>query len=315
MTDGAQFTAVEQQLAAAAQAVHELRTASSRIAELDARHQELSSQFTAAQSLVKDDQHQVHSLEGLTLTHVMAALHGSRDDELAKAQAQAAKAAFQAAELGRQVQAIEAELGAARDRARSLAGAPDQYERALTAKEQLLEQSGGPGARELLSLADERGRLTGELAEITEAQATAHAALSSLGSVQNALSSASGWNTFDEFGGGMIASMEKHSELDQAAALAADADRQLATLRTELTSVGQLAPQLTVGRGTRFVDICFNSIFTDMAFSSHIRQAEQNTDQAIQTVSAVVQQLQEQRSRAEVRLRQIDDRRRHLLAG
>ena len=90
----------------------------------------------------------------------------------------------------------------------------------------------------------------------------------------------------------MIASMEKHSKLDQAANLAAQADQQLATLRTELTSVGQLAPQLTIGSGTRFVDICFNSIFTDMAFSSHINQAQANTAQAVQTVTNVQQRLQ-----------------------
>jgi hypothetical protein len=315
MTDGTQRTAVEQQLATAAQAVHELKAASGRVAELAARHQQLSDQLTAAQSLAKDDQHQVRSLDGMTLTHVMAALHGSREDKLAGAKAEADKAAFQAAELARQVQAIETDLQSAQDQARSLAGAPDQYERALAAKEALLEQSGDPSAHELLSLADERGRLTGELTEIADAERTAQAALAALGDVQNALGSASGWNTFDEFGGGMLASMEKHSQLDHAANLAAEADRQLATLRTELTTVGQLAPQLAVGSGTRFVDICFNSIFTDMAFSSHIRQAGQNTDQAVQTVSEVQRQLQEQRSRAESRLDQIAERRQQLLAG
>jgi hypothetical protein len=315
VADVAQRSAVEQQLAAAAQAAHELKAATGRIAELGARHQQLSDELATAQTLVKDDQNQVRSLDGLTLTHVMAALHGSREGKLASAKAEADKAAFQAAELARQVQAIETELRAAQDQARGLAGAPDQYERALTAKEQLLEQSGDPGAHELLTLADERGRLTGELTEIADAERTAQAALTALGAVQSALSSASGWNTFDEFGGGMLASMAKHSRLDDAANLAARADQQLATLRTELTSVGQLAPQLTVGSGTRFVDICFNSIFTDMAFSSHISQAQRNTAQAVQTVSSVQQRLQEQRSQAEDRLEQIAERRQQLLGS
>jgi hypothetical protein len=245
----------------------------------------------------------------------MAALHGSRDDKLARAKAEEQKAAFQASELARQIQAIQAELQAAEDRARALSGAPARYERALADKEQLLERSADPRAHDLLNLADERGRLTGELAEIADAERTAQDARAALADVQNVLGSASGWNTFDEFGGGMIASMEKHSKLDQAARLAAQADRQLATLRTELTRVGQLAPQLEVGSGTRFVDICFNSIFTDMAFSSHIRQALQNTDEAVHTVSRVQQQLQHQRGNAENRLEQITERRRQLLTG
>ena len=315
MTDEAQRAAVEEQLAAAAQAAHELNAASAWVAELNARHQTLTGQLTAAQSQAEADQHQVRSLDGVTLTHVMAALHGSREDKLAQAKAEAQKVAFQAAELARQVEAIEAELRAAQDQARSLAGAPHDYERALTAKEQLLEQSGDPRAHELLSMADEQGRLTGELSEIADAERTAHSAQAALNAVQNALNSASGWNTFDEFGGGMIASMEKHSKLDQAANLAAQADQQLAMLRTELTSVGQLAPQLTIGSGTRFVDICFNSIFTDMAFSSHINQAQANTAQAAQTVTNVQQRLAEQRSLAENRLDQIAGRRQQLLAS
>jgi chromosome segregation ATPase len=315
VADGAHRIAIEQQLATAAQAVHELKAAVTRIGELRSRHQQLSDQLAAAQSQVKDDQHQVRSLDGLTLTHVMAGLHGSREDKLARAKAEADKATFQATELARQVQAIETELRAEQDHARSLTDAPGQYEQALTAKEQLLEQSSDPRAHELMSLADEGGRLAGELTEIADAERTAQAALTALGAVQNALSSASGWNTFDEFGGGMLASMEKHSQLDHAAGLAAQADRQLATLRTELTSVGQLAPQLTVGSGTRFVDICFNSIFTDMAFSSHISEAQQNTAEAVETISGVRRRLQEQHSQAEQRLEQIAERRQQLLAS
>jgi hypothetical protein len=64
MTDGTQRTAVEQQLATAAQAVHELKAASGRVAELTARHQQLSDQLTAAQSLAKDDQHQSSAWTG-----------------------------------------------------------------------------------------------------------------------------------------------------------------------------------------------------------------------------------------------------------
>jgi uncharacterized protein YdcH (DUF465 family) len=315
MTNGADPGEIEQQLAAAAQAVHELGAANSRVAELRARHQQLSDQLSAARSQVQADQHEVRSLDGLTLTHVMAALHGSRDDRLARAKAEADKAAYQEAELARQVEAVETELQAAGQQAQSLSGAPNQYQLALAAKEDLLEHGGDPRAHELLSLADERGRLTGELTEIADADRTAQSALTALAAVQDTLSSASGWNTFDELGGGMIASMEKHSRLDQAANLAAQADRQLATLRTELTSVGQLAPQLAVGGGTRFVDICFNSIFTDMAFSSHINQAERNTSQALQTVTAVQQRLKEQRGQVEDRLAAITRRRQELLTS
>jgi hypothetical protein len=60
----------------------------------------------------------------------------------------------------------------------------------------------------------------------------------------------------------------KHSRLDEAAQAAAYADRCLAVLRTELADVPGLsltAPQLAVDGLTRFVDVWFDNIFTDLA--------------------------------------------------
>ncbi len=132
--------------------------------------------------------------------------------------------------------------------------------------------------------------------------------------MQDKLGSASSWSNYDTYlGGGMIASAVKHSRLDEAAALASQADRQLATLRTELTTVGQLAPQLTVSSGARFVDIWFNNIFTDLAFADRIRQAQQNTVQAIQTVSSVQQKLESRRAEVQDRLGAMQTRRDELL--
>jgi hypothetical protein len=307
---------VEQQLTVAAQAVHELQAANQRSAELTGRQDQLASQLDQLRAQFSAEQKDVSRLEGMSLTHVLAALHGSREDKLGREKAEAAAASLRVTEAEKQLQAVGDALQAARQQAAALAGAPDQYAQAMAAKEQYLTQSADPRAHELLSLADERGRLTGELNEITEAAQTAASAQHALAAVQNKLGSAQSWSTYDTyFRGGIVASAIKHSRLDDAAALAAEADRRLATLRTELTVAGQLAPQLAVGGGTRFVDIWFNNIFSDFAFQDHLRDARQNTSAAIQTVGGVQRQLNARREQVTSRLSVIATHREELLRG
>jgi hypothetical protein len=307
---------VEQQLAASAQAVHELEAANGRCAELRVRQDELSRRLDGLREQYDTEHKDVERLEGMSMTRVLAALHGSREDKLARQKAEADAAGYRVAGAEKELQAVQAELDTAGHQARNLAGAPGRYAEALAAKERHLSAAKDPRAPELLQLAEERGRLTGELTEITEAGQTAQAAQTALGAVQDKLGSASSWSTYDTyFGGGMIASAVKHSRLDEAAGLAAAADRQLATLRTELTTVGQLAPQLSVGSGTRFVDIWFNNIFTDLAFQDHIRQAQQNAAAAVETVSSVERQLSARREQVQDRLAVNAQRRGELLAS
>ena len=307
---------VEQQLTTAAQSVHDLQAAHQRCAELHGREEQLSGLLGELRAQYGAEEEQAGRLEGMSLTHVLAALHGTRADKLSREKAEAAAAGLRVAEAGKQLQAVRDALRSAQEQATALASAPDRYAQALAAKEQYLTRSGDPRAHELLSLADERGRLTGQLNEITEADRTARSAQGALAAVLDKLGSAGGWSTYDTyFGGGMIASAMKHSRLDDAAGLAAEADRQLALLRTELTLVGQLAPQLRIGGGTKFVDIWFNNIFTDLAFRDHLREAQQNTDQAIQTVSNVQRQLAGQQEQVTGRLAAIRARREELVSS
>lgn len=75
----------------------------------------------------------------------------------------------------------------------------------LAEKERHITESGDPRRAALLSLADERGRLNAELAEMNQAMQAAASARQALSVVEDRLGSASGWNTYDTFfGGGML---------------------------------------------------------------------------------------------------------------
>jgi hypothetical protein len=309
---------IEQRLTSAAQAAREFEVCGQQCSDLRERLDQAQADLTTAQQRYADDAKDVERLEHLSLTRVLASLHGSRDDALARDQVQATAAQYRVAEADSRLQAIRKELAAAEDRQRQLTGAPDAYADALAAKEQHLTASSDPRRATLLQLADERGRLTADLTEMHDAQRLANAADQALARVEDRLGSASSWSTYDTyFDGGMIGNAVKHQRMDEAAQAASEADERLAALRTELADIGSLAPtapQLTVSAGLRFTDIFFNNIFTDLAVGHQIRQAQDNVQASVRLVAEVQARLTDRIAAAQQRLTAIEAERREILS-
>ncbi len=309
---------LEQRLAAAAQAVREHELAGRRAAELAGREQELSGELDRLREEYAVEQHDVDQLEGRSLTRVLSSLAGSRQDKLARERAEADAARYRVAQAQDRLAAVRDDRDQALRRSEQLAGAPAAYEAALADKERSLARSGDPRAGRLLALAEERGRLEAELKEATEAIEAADAARSALTDVQRSLDSAEGWSAYDTwFGGGLIASSIKHDRMDSAAQAAAEADRRLAVLRSELTDVNEasvIAP-LPVGSGLRFADVWLDNFFTDLSVDSRIKEAVQNAGRAMRQVEEVKDRLAEVLIRARARVTAIEAERRELLAG
>jgi len=214
--------------------------------------------------------------------------------------------------------AVQEEQGAAQQRLDRLASAPDAYAAVLAEKERHLTESGDPRGAALLSLADERGRLTAEIGEMSAALQDAAAARQALLRVREKLGSAMSWNTYDTFfGGGMLADLAEHSKLDEAAQAAAEADRRMAALRTELADLehtASAAEPLAISAATKFVDLWFGNIFTDLAVRDRITQAQENMAKSLQLVSDVQEQLTTRSAQAQARLTAIEVDRRNLLS-
>ncbi len=289
---------IGQRLAAAAQASREHDLCRQQHAQLSARERAAAADLDAARQQYAGQEKDVERLEHLSLTRVLAALHGSREDALAREKAEAEAARYRVAQAQQRLDAARAELGSLEERQAQLADAPQAYANALAAKEQYLTHSADPRGARLLALADERGRLTAELDELRRAREDAGAAAQALAEVQDRLGTAANWSTFDTYlDHGMIANSIKHDRIDQAAQAAREADRRLAALRTDLADLGAAeptAPRLEISSGFRFADIFFNNIFTDLAVGRQIRDAQDNVGQSVQQVDALRVRLRAQ---------------------
>jgi hypothetical protein len=310
---------IEPRLAAAATAAREFELCGQRCADLQARRDDVAAEVAGARARLAGETQDVGRLEHMSLTRVLASLHHSREDDLARERAEAQAARYRVADAESRLAAVDADLDRARSRRADLSDAPRAYADALSEKERALTHSADPRGAQLLRLADERGRLTAESSEIAAAQEAAQDALTALADVQDQLGSASNWSTYDMmFGGGMIGNAVKHERMDQAAAAAAEADRRLATLRTDLAGLARAeptAPRLQLSGGLRFADMFFNNIFTDLAVAQQIRDGQDNVARAVQLVDDLRHRLADQANGARIRLAELDRQRTELLTG
>jgi hypothetical protein len=308
---------IEQRLAAAARAAREHDLCGQLHALLSTREQAAAADLDAARQQYAGEEKDVERLEHLSLTRVLAALHGSREDALAREKAEAEAARYRVAQAQQHLDAARAKLASLQDRQVQLAGAPQAYADALAAKEQYLTHSADPRGAQLLALAEQRGQLTAELNELHHASYDAGEAVQALTEVQDRLGTAAGWSTFDTYlDHGMVANAVKHDRIDQAAQAARTADERLAGLRTDLAGLGgsePTAPRLEISAGFKFADIFFNNIFTDLAVGRQIRDAQDNVDQSVQQVNALQDRLKDQIDAVTKRLAAMDAERQQLL--
>ncbi|MEU1837692.1 hypothetical protein [Micromonospora chersina] len=150
-------------------AIREHDLAGQRLRELSVRIATARAAVAALRERLDAQQADVERLEGLTLSRVLAAVRGDRDDALACERAEADAARMRLAEAERLLAALRDESTRIQARRRRLATAPGEYAAVLDERERLLTASDDPRRPRLLDLAEQRGRLTAEHREVTEA--------------------------------------------------------------------------------------------------------------------------------------------------
>ncbi|WP_144119086.1 hypothetical protein [Catellatospora sichuanensis] len=309
---------MEARLAAAAEAHRERQTAAARHRELLRLLDDADAQVRELSTVYDREARDVVRLETVTLTRVIAALRGTRHDAIAREKAEADAAAYRLARARADADALRRELDGVGARLAALQDAPGRYAAVLDEKESALAATGDPRARRLLELAEERGVAEAETKEIREAQHAAEAASTALLQLRKLLDSAGSWSTYDTFfGGGVISSAIKHDRLDEAATAAALADQRIAALNAELADIpgGGTAATLTIDRLTRFLDVWFDNIFTDLAVRDRIKQAQARAEHCDQQVAGIGQQLDRRLAQMRARLAQLAAEREQTLTG
>ncbi|MDQ7904149.1 hypothetical protein RB614_06385 [Phytohabitans sp. ZYX-F-186] len=252
----------------------------------------------------------------LWLVGLLATLRGHRDAALGRQRPESEPAHHRVAEAEAHLQMMRSEHAATLARLSELASAPAAY-RAVLAEYRQLSESGDPRAVRLLDLADERGRLNGELEDLDKALRAAEAARDALEAVDRGLGRASGWSALDMFSRGAPVEAIKYTYVDGAKDVAAHADRCLAVLRNELADLEHVPPasaHLSVDATTWFLDAGWEAAVTDVAVDGRIENARDNIAVWMYRVRRARERLEQRVADTRDRLASIEAERGVLLA-
>ena len=270
------------------------RRLNAEVSTLEERRVSLAQRVQQLKEETYKEQLDVDQLENFSAAKLFYQIVGKLDERLEKEQAELYAAALRYDSARQELQSVESELDSRRRELSLLEGCEREYERLLAEKARVLrEDPNSPSARRLLALEERQAQLSAREKELNEAIRAGYDALSDIGAIEESLSSAEGWGTWDVFGGGLISDMAKYSHLDEAQRQINTLQRSLSRFRTELADVDiRMDIQIEVDSFLRFADYFFDNIFTDWAVLDRIRNTQSQIQQVDGSVRTIVSRLE-----------------------
>ncbi|MBT8492945.1 MAG: hypothetical protein KJO07_07775, partial [Deltaproteobacteria bacterium] len=196
----------------------------------------------------------------------------------------------------------------------TLVGVHDEYARLFAMKTEWALASGGPAAESIRGLDAEKARLSSIGVEIDQALERGRLAYEALAEVAGSLKSASNWGLFDIMGGGLIATVVKHSKIGNAKSQMAHAQQALGEFQKELNDVGvALQNEVEIGSISSFGDFVFDGLVFDFLVQSKINRSRESVKKAMDEVEEAGHGLMGQREQLMAALDRIDGERRRQI--
>ncbi len=272
------------------------------------------SRLKRANAKLEEEQADVDRLEGLSLTALFHTVLFSKADQLDRERQEALRAELARDERRAAVRKLEATTDRLRAEVASLGDPDAELERALTAKEDLMQLGNSPEASRLAGLAQERANALVDLNQINEARAEGDHALDSLESLIESLSSAGAWGTWDVIGGGLVATAVKHSHINASREHAAEAQADLRSFERELQDVRlDAALEVQIDGFLTFADYFFDGLISDWVVQMKIKGSRDEAVKVRQQVAATLKALDERATATEKGIAALEKERRDLL--
>ncbi len=234
----------------------------------------------------------VERLERTTVTSVLYSLLGKKCEKLEAEQREAASARLKYDATMRQLGDCRDRIAGLRAEIEALSGVSRRYDEVFSQIQAGLKYDPRYADR-VCGLERGLGEAISQLREVDEAISAGKACMRQIDAIDESLSSAEGWGTWDLLGGGLISDLAKHSHLDEAQAGAEYLQTLLSRFRTELTDVKISAQtgQVNVDGFLRFADYFFDGLIADWSVLSHIHDSQKSVSSVRSQVSDALSRL------------------------
>jgi len=226
-----------------------------------------------------------------------------------------AKTRYDAASV--QLTELECEASRLKSRIEELRRDKRAYEEEMERREALLKNSISSEASKVYTkLCEEADYLSRQLTETEEALRAANRAYETCRSALEYLDEAEGWAAYDVWiSKGLISHMIKYDKIDMAQEAFARLNAQLNELRLELDDIDLDIdfPQISFDSATRFLDIWFDNIFTDLRVRNQIRDYQDYARELCDKITRIREKLSSTRKDLTEAVRKIEERQEEIV--
>ena len=260
----------------------------------------LSERAAELEKIKRDEQADVDRLEGGSVSSFFYNVIGKKEKKLDKERQEAYAAKVNYDAVVQELHRAEEDLQRCAAELKTLQGCEEAYAALLQEKKNAIKASSGERGAQILQLEERMRFLENQGRELREAIQAGEDALKTADGLLSHLNSAEGWGTWDIIGGGMVSSLVKHSELDEAQEQAELLQKKLRRFQTELADV-EISADMKVNMegGMRLVDCFFDNVFVDWMVLDQISRSKGQAEQTVQQLISVLAQLRELFSDAE----------------
>ncbi len=272
-----------------------------------------------AEALEKEDKY-YEKLQQLSLKGLFYSVLGNKQQQMEKEKQEYLQASLKYDDAIKTSKLMEYERKVLQEKLDKLVGIDKKVAELLQLREREMTKSGSPQGRQLLAISQKIEAQLRMDHEIVEALAVADETVEVLASMFNYLQKARNWGNWNRRGkGGIVNTMIRRSNVDQARTLASRARFLLQKFEDELrdiyTDVGSLDLSLNMDSFVRFTDIFFDNLISDWI----VRQKIQNALAAVRSVHDRVKRMSTtllaRRRSLEATLNQLEEQKEQLLAG
>ncbi|PAV28883.1 hypothetical protein CIL05_14755 [Virgibacillus profundi] len=230
--------------------------------------------ITELEGQLTEEMKDVKKLEGIGLTSLFQTFFGEKEEKLRKEKQEVVGVQLQLKEAGKTKKEINESIMELENKLQDVVTIESEYQNILAVKEEMIHASNSASARELYDLSEKEGDIQAYITELNEAINAGETVKYALANAVTSLESASGWGTFDMFGGGMISGAIKHSHIDEATAYIHQAQTKMRSFQKELLDVNETAQlHVDISGLLKFADFFFDGILSDWMVQGRIQDS------------------------------------------
>lgn len=237
----------------------------------------------------------VKKLEGLSVASVFYSIIGNKTEHIDKEKKEFLEVKLKYEDCKYQLLHLNQEEENIRNNLKGIGMPEYEYDDLLKKIEESIIHIDREKAAKLTELSNIQAELKHNIKEVEEAINAGENVLISLNGMLSSLKSAEGWGTWDMLGGGTIATMVKHSKIDEAKDAASGIQSSLSSFNRELADVSQISSVnlgISISGFETFADYFFDGLISDWMVQSKIENSLNNATETHRTVEDIIYRLQ-----------------------